>query len=128
MIPDEVQTFVSLLLKAAIEALIPVLVAALIVLARQGWQYIASKLSANQLFVIREVVGVAVRAAEQSALIGLIIDSAEEKKQYAITTVQNMLTKRGITKIDVDEISDWIEAAIREGAQDAGVVFEVTES
>ena len=83
---------------------------------------IEARLTERQLGIVREVVKVGVRAAEQSGLIGLILNTAEAKKEYAVAAVQKALQHRGITRIDVDEISDWIEAAIREGLQDAGIV------
>ncbi|MBK8134261.1 MAG: hypothetical protein KA401_00400 [Anaerolineae bacterium] len=126
MIPDELQVFAAALAKEAINVLVPLLITFLVLLIRKGKQYIEARLTERQLGIVREVVKVSVRAAEQSGLIGLILNTAESKKEYAVAAVQKALQLRGITRIDVDEISDWIEAAIREGLQDAGIV-EVVE-
>lgn len=58
----------------------------------------------------------AVRAAEQSGLSDQIKNTAENKKAYAIDSVQTALATRGI-KIDVKEIADKIEEAINLGIQ-----------
>lgn len=126
MIPDELQLFASALIREAVNVLVPLLIAFLVLLIRKGKQYIEARMTERQLGIVGEVVKVSVRAAEQSGLIGLILNTAEAKKEYAVAAVQKALQHRGITRIDVDEISDWIEAAIREGLQDAGV-FEVAE-
>lgn len=122
MIPDEVQLFVSYLIREAIVALVPVFISFLVLLARKAKQFLEARLTEKQLSTIETLSIIAVRAAEQSGLIGLIENTAHAKKQYAVSFMQRALEVRGITKIDVDEISDWIEAAIRQGLQDSGVV------
>lgn len=69
--------------------------------------FLQSKLNNEQLVFVEDVAAIAVQAAEQTYKAG----NGEVKKEFALDFLEAELTKRGI-KVDVDEISTIIEAAV----------------
>lgn len=108
---DEFWSFVTLLLLGLLKALLPVLVALLV-----GWlvtriQAIRRELGEQRWQVVLDAIGIAVAAAEQSGLAGLIAREGAAKKEYAIAVAQRLLADRGV-RLDVKMIADLIEAII----------------
>lgn len=109
--------FVSEVLQTLILALIPVLVPVLVSIAIIYWRKAKVEIQAKlseihaKAPVVYEALMIAARiaveAAEQLALSGKI----QEKKQFAIDFVENLLAQQGI-KMDLDIISAAIESAL----------------
>jgi len=103
--------FVSVFLQQVLEIVIPVLATALagLVIAwlTQVINNIKAKLTANQQWIIEEIVSTAVMAAEQVGLTQLALD----KKQYALGVAENWLAVKGI-KLDLGILDAMIEAAV----------------
>lgn len=96
----EFAQFVVNLLLAAIAVIVPLVGSAV-----RG--FIAANKNSRELETLAGIAKVAVLAAEQSGLSGLI----EDKKNYAIRVAEQMLEERGI-KIDLDTLTAAIEAAV----------------
>jgi hypothetical protein len=117
MVLSEIQDFLMVVLQMLITAFVPVL-AALV------WQWVQAKraqiidgLEASRYATFLTLLEVAVQAAEQAGIADLIANTAEAKKRYALNQLQLMLARYGFDKINVVELSGWIEAAIRQGLQ-----------
>lgn len=114
---DALQLFILEILKALIPIVVPALTAMLIALAYQAARWVRSKFKTEQLAQIDVLVGIAVKAAEQSGLIGTIVNEASAKKAWALAEAQRLLDERGLKGISVTTLSTMIEAAIRDGVQ-----------
>ncbi len=76
------------------------------------WQKARQELQAansDLYYVLEEIAGIAVKAAEQAGLNGWVSD----KKSYALEIAEQLLLVRGF-KIDLDPIAAAIEAAVYE--------------
>lgn len=71
------------------------------------------KIGDQRSWMIREAIRIAINAAEQSGLAGLIEKEGAAKKAYAIESARRQLRALGID-INVLEIVDLIEAAVFE--------------
>lgn len=69
-------------------------------------------IDANWRYAIEEAAQLAVDAAEQSALAGLIGAAAEEKKRFACDFAERYLAQFNI-RVDLDVIADLIEVEVR---------------
>ena len=102
----------QVVLEAVCAIAIPFLVKFLIdwlrVKAKEGLSFLDETTRA----AVEEAVHIAVRAAEQSGLAGLIERSAEAKKRYACEFAEKYLAQWGIG-IDLDVIADMIEAEVK---------------
>lgn len=104
--------FVSEVLQTLILASIPVLIPILISMAIAYWRKVSAEIQEKAPVTyqaLRIVASIAVQAAEQLAMAGVI----QEKKQYAIEQVKLLLEQQGI-KMDIESISVAIEAAVLE--------------
>lgn len=107
---EVVLTFISELVQGLLLAFMPVLasmVAAwLFAQVKSAWLNFKEDHAANY-WVIEGIASIAVKAAEQAAVAGLIA----EKKDYAVEIAQQYLLERGL-KINLDVIEAAIEAAV----------------
>lgn len=87
------------------EALITLLVALIALLSWYVRQWLQQKLDAGQLDIVTQVVGVAVRSAEQLG------ESNEDKKRMAIRVAEEWLVTRGI-RLDLNALDAAVEAAV----------------
>lgn len=110
----EIQNFIVLIIFVAIGAAVPAL-------AFAAWQFVNAKitevkagLSLEQLQLLDNLINMAVQAAQQAGLAGLISNLGSEKKIEAIRIVQDALRSRGLDVLadNVGEIAARIEAAI----------------
>ena len=101
--------FVSKVLEAFIMATIPVLIPVLVSVAIAYWKKVKAEIEPNVYSALYSAATIAVRAAEQLAMSGVI----QEKKQYAIDQVTLMMKERGIN-IDFQTISAMIESVVLE--------------
>lgn len=113
---DQLSLAVQIFLGAVISASVPTITAFIIRYLNILYERGKMSLKAEQVIFLEGLVAMAVRAAEQSGLSDQIKNTAENKKAYAIDSVQTALATRGI-KIDVKEIADKIEEAINLGIQ-----------
>jgi hypothetical protein len=98
--------FVQAFLVALAPILATALVSLLIAFVKSKWA--AFKLgNPDEAYIISQVVDIAIKAAEEAQLAGLIT----EKKQYALSVAQEWLTGKGI-KIDISALEAAIEAAV----------------
>jgi hypothetical protein len=105
--------FLSSFTQAFLNAVLPVLAAALagLVIAwiTEKINNIKSRLSEDARWAIDQAVRAAVLAAEQVHL----VDTAIDKKDYALTAATNWLEAKGI-KFDLLQLDTLIEAAVME--------------
>ena len=101
--------FLETFLLALIPLLVPIVAAWVIAQIRSTWQRFKSTQSESNLFLLKEIATLAVRAAEQSGANLLIHD----KKSYAVGVAEDYLAARGIT-INLSLIEAAIEAAVLE--------------
>lgn len=98
-------------LNITLQTLLPVLVAAVAsyvaVQVRAAWERIKQSQDDSVIGHIEWAVSVAINAAEQAGIAGLIKD----KKEYALHVAQTILGNKGI-KIDVISLEAAIEAAV----------------
>ena len=104
-------TFLTELLKLVLSAAATVLTAAVVPWIIARLKSAQSVVGERTWMAILEASTIAVQAAEQSGLAGLIVNAGQEKKRYAIEAMQNLLTARGI-HLDVGAIESAIEAAV----------------
>lgn len=109
---DVVIVFLSELAEGILLAFVPVLVsmitAWLLAKARMAWaQY--KEANANYSWLLESIAVIAVKAAEQSKIAGLI----EDKKSYAVQVAQQWLNDKGFS-VDLAIIEAAIEAAVFE--------------
>jgi len=107
---NTVTNFVSLLTQGLLIITLPIVIAAAFQYIRKTSVDLKSKVSQEQWGVIQRGVELAVRAAEQVGLSGQL-NSGSEKRQYAISAVQDYLSRVNIP-IEVDEIVTLIEAEV----------------
>jgi hypothetical protein len=98
----------SAILESVLSIAVPPLVAALVALAVAWINKESKKLSADQMFAIKEAVTMGVNYAEQ---IGLTKTGAQ-KKADAIAAAQAYLDKQGI-KVDLTLLDAMIESAVK---------------
>lgn len=123
---EALQVFAMQFLQSIIEIAVPILTTAAIALLYQAARFVRSKLKAEQLAQIDALVAVAVKAAEQSGLIGAISNVAADKKAWAIQEAQRLLNERGLKGISVATLDSMIEAQIRDGVhKGAGLAIAV---
>jgi hypothetical protein len=104
-------TFLTELLKLVLSAVATILTAAIVPWIIARLKSAQSVVGERTWMAILEAATIAVQAAEQSGLAGLIVNAGQEKKRYAIEAMQNLLTARGI-HLDVGAIESAIEAAV----------------
>jgi len=95
------------LLQLLLEALLPILVVFVIQWVRMQIKKVIAGLSSDQAALLAEAAKIAVLAAEQMNLAGLIMD----KKEWAIEYAQNYLLAHNIP-LDLATIEGLIEAAV----------------
>lgn len=103
---DVVSKFLEQLALAAIPVVVPFVVAWLIAQTRKALSAI-KKQNADVGYVIENAAAMAVAAAEQANVAGMVTD----KKLYALDAAEKMLAAQGI-KIDLDLLSAAIESAV----------------
>jgi len=104
---------VSKVIEQVLLAVLPVLAGAaaayIIGLAKSAWTKARTLVGEEWVWLLDEGVQMAVRAAEQLEIAGLVKD----KKEYAMAFVRNFLASHGIN-VDLEIISGAIEAAVIE--------------
>ncbi len=103
--------YISELLQALILAILPVLAVFAVRWLMSQEKVLMAQLTVEQQTVIRNVVTLAVLAAEQFGLVAKAKGVYFEKKQWALEFAMKRLEKIGLS-VDVDYISDVIEAAV----------------
>ena len=104
-------------LELLLRLLMPVLVGFVVAwgtgLYLKGKAWLETKVSAEIAAQLYNAARIAVFAAEQSGLAGLIVNTATSKKAYAVGVAEQWLAARKIN-LDLDIIANAIEAAVRE--------------
>lgn len=101
---------VTSLLATSLFALVVSLAAFAAAKVYEALKLLKSKVAVSTWDAMLTVADAAVRDAQQSALVGLIVNEGAAKKDWAIKTVLGELAKQGI-KIDEKTASTAIEAA-----------------
>jgi len=101
------------ILVAVISATAPALIGMVAVWIKLKRDEFMNTLDERYAWAIPEAARIAVLAAEQSGLAGLILNEAEVKKRYAIEVAEGYLQQYHID-VDLDVISALIEAAVIE--------------
>lgn len=109
---NEISQFVVIVLMGIIGTVIPPLTLFVVRWISAKAEELKNNSSAEQIYQFTVMVKMVVHAAEQSGLVGLI----EDKKQYAIDTLQAIVDARG-WKIPIAQIEAEIEAAIHQGLE-----------
>lgn len=104
-------TFLTELLKLVLSAVATIITAAVVPWVITKLKSLQSGIGETTWNAILDTAKIAVQAAEQSGLAGLIVNAGQEKKRYAIEAMQNLLAARGI-HLDVGAIESAIEAAV----------------
>ncbi len=99
--------YISELVQALLLATLPVLAAQLSAFLFQAYKAKRAELDERQRWMLDQVVGIAVLAAEQIYENG---DGAE-KKAYALNVAEEWIAKRGLT-LDLELLNAQIEAAV----------------
>jgi hypothetical protein len=109
---EVLMNFLSIFLQYFMAFALPALASAafawLFSLAKKAWLDFKAK-RAGSASVLEEVAKLAVLAAEQANIAGMI----EDKKEYALDIAEKRLSEYGL-KVDLDMISAAIEAAVME--------------
>jgi len=103
--------YISELLQALILAIAPVLAAAAVKWLLNEAQVAKAKLTSEQQAIVKNIVTVAVLAAEQFGLVAKAKGEYFDKKLWAIEYVTTQLNGIGLN-IDFVNVSDAIEAAV----------------
>ena len=98
----------SFILESVLSIVLPPLAAALVALAVAWINKEAKKLSADQMFAIKEAVTMGVNFAEQTGL----LKTGEQKKSDAIAAAQAYLDKQGV-KVDLSLLDAMVESAVK---------------
>lgn len=117
-ISPQVVTFITLLIGLLISGAVPVITVAFYRWIAARATEIQARLSADQIAQFRSLVAMAIMAAEQSGLAGLIQNIGTEKKRLATDTLQAIVDARG-WHIPIQQIESEIEAAIAQGLESA---------
>ena len=104
-------TFLTQLLQVVLSAVATILTAVIVPWVIAKIKSLQSQVGAETFFAIQQTASIAVAAAEQSGLAGLITNIGAEKKAYAISAMQKLLEAQGI-RVDVGRIESAIEAAV----------------
>lgn len=102
-----------IVLKAVITVALPVLLKLLFDWLKLQKLKFEQNLDAETRYIIEEAVRLAVLAAEQSGLAGLLGEKYKDKKSFALAAAEKFLAQYGIT-IDLDVLAALIEAAVME--------------
>ena len=105
--------FLWRLLENVLVAVLPILATTLTVWLIQKIRAIGGDINENTMYAIRAAVNIAVTAAEQAGVAGLI----EDKKAYALELAQSYLGKQKI-KIDLVLLDGIIESAVKTAIND----------
>lgn len=108
--PNVLSTFLATLAQGLLVLALPIVVAAAFQWVRVKSAEFKQNLSKENLAILETGIGMAVRAAEQAGLSGVLASGAE-KKDYAINAVQAYLNRAGVP-VDVAEISTLLEAEV----------------
>lgn len=100
-------------LATIIQVLLPVVLGYLVLWFNRATAKLKAEISNEQLAVLESLAAQFVLAAEQSGLTNTIEDLGEAKKAMVIDLLQEAAKSRGI-KVNVDELSALIEAAVVE--------------
>lgn len=101
----------EIVLKAILAAILPIAIKLLADWVKAKSAEILSGVDDSTRWAIDSAITIAVAAAEQSGLAGLIAKTAEAKKRYAIDAAERYLASMGIS-FDLDVIADMIEAEV----------------
>ena len=109
---DTLWPTINALLLLAVPPLAAAAVAYVVKAAVEAWNEFRS---ANQevAYAVEKAVDIAVKAAEQTGLIGEVKVKGADKKRYAIAVAETWLKAQGI-KVDAFALSAAIEAAVFE--------------
>lgn len=110
----EVQLFLSLVVQAVIPVLVSALIGVVTVLASGAVVWVKANVSQAQLKQAKSVVDFLVSAAEQSGLTGALEADGSAKKQWVIEQVTQHLKDLGLNKLaeDVTLIENLIESSV----------------
>ncbi len=111
--------FVMLLLQVVITAAIPFVLNIVLKWVNVRLAMIKTQVGGDQISLFREAVSVVVAAAEQSGVAGIIENEGKAKKQWAIDTLQKIVTAHGWS-ISVAQIEAEIEHGVAMGWANAG--------
>lgn len=111
----ELQKFFELVLLQIISNLVPIIVSGILGFTVTEIAKFLKKLDPKTLVILDGIVAMVVQAAEQSAIIGAIENTAKAKKAWAMERVKTFLKNMGLNYIDVDVIEAAIESAILKG-------------
>lgn len=124
---EALQQTIQFALIALIGVSVPALVVAAIVFVRTKGKELASQIGLEQLAIIKSVIAIVVKAAEQAHLKEELFETGEQMLEWAVEQAQIILARYGITNISVEEIVQSIRAALRDGVHKAEVAaVEVT--
>jgi hypothetical protein len=99
--------FLNQFLLGALGILAPIVLGFVAAWLKSKRDAVRAGMTTDELYLLDSLSTVAVQAAEQAKLAGLI----KEKKNYAVDIMVNYLTSRGV-KIDLKAIDALIEAAV----------------
>lgn len=116
--PNEISSFITILLGLIIAAVIPAVVTVAYRFVSVKIKEIEASMSVDQLAQFRALTGMVTMAANQAGIAGLVKDKGTEKKQWAVDALQAIVDAHG-WKIPVEQISAEIEAAVAQGWQTA---------
>ena len=116
---EQLSSFLELLLTALITALVPTLVAMLAVWLKAKLQELKDQVPANVMDQVDLIAEMVVMAAEQSGLAGLIKNTAEAKKAYAMDMGEQWLRGSLGLMLDLDKLGETFWNAVKLGLDSA---------
>ena len=102
-----------------IQVLLPIALVFIINWIRKQSTLLETKISAEQLELVRSMVSQLVLAAEQVGLKDSLLAAGDAKKEWVLMKLEEQLSAKGIN-IDLNILSDEVEAAVHRAFKLAG--------
>jgi hypothetical protein len=119
--------FLEVLIASIITMAVPALVALAAVWLRQKAASIKTRLPENVLWMVGQVAGMVVDAAEQTGAWAELLETGEAKKKWAMERGEAILRETLGLSLDLDKLGDNFWAAVLTGLN-AGIEQKVLEA
>jgi hypothetical protein len=121
-VDPNLQEFLNIVLQYLVPAVATALGIFAAMLVREFTQFVKDKrivqqlgISERNLYFARQAIEFLIQAAEQSGVKDDIVRTGAEKKAWVLDRASTLLAERGITDIDIETLSDLVEASIMQG-------------
>lgn len=108
----DIGELIQVILETVLAIALPILIGYAVMWLRAKQKEIMAGLTTEQRYMLENAVDMAVRAAKQSGLAGYIKNEGRIKKRFAIDAAERYLRSMGLGGLDLDVLSDMIEAEV----------------